>query len=514
MALVKRDRTQFIYIGKGVLIGLLTGCAVSLFRLLIEQLLRIWSLLYHAVPAHPFVLFIILALCLGIPLLIGLLIQEHPDVMGSGIPQVEGQLTGELEISGWQVFWRKFLTGVLGIGSGLFLGREGPSIQLGAASAQIFAEKLKEDRSMRRILIAGGAAAGLSAAFDAPIAGTLFVLEEIYHSFSPLVWMVALSSAISADFVSSSLFGLQPVLHITVASSYPLTDYWQLLLLGILLGLGGILYQRVLLNMPRLYAKLPKLPRAYHGLIPFLLVIPIGLLWTNTLGGGNGLILSLGHSVPALSILLGLLLLRFVFSMISYGSGLPGGIFLPILSLGALLGAIYGRVLVELNMLPSGLLANLIVFAMAGYFAGISKAPFTAIILITEMVGSLAHLLPLAVVSLTAYLIVDLLGGAPIYQSLLERMTKKGTATLTTNDVDRVEVPVFAGSQLTLRQVRDIKWPENSLLVSIRRGEKMIIPHGDTLIHSGDHLILMVEAIQRPRVFTLLKQMNTPSMTD
>lgn len=511
MALFKHDRTQFNYIGKGLIVGILTGFVVSLFRLLIEVALKLWTLLYQNIPAHPLLILLILALCIGIPLLIGWLIKGHSDVTGSGIPQVEGQLIGDLKMNWWQVLWRKFVTGVLGIGAGLFLGREGPSIQLGAAVGQGIAEQFNENRSFKRILIAGGAASGLSAAFNAPIAGTLFVLEEIYHNFSPLVWIVSLTGAISADFVSSSIFGLLPVLHVPVTQNFPLFDYWQIVLFGLLLGLCGYIYQRVLLVMPKLYAKIPKLPRIYHGLVPFLLVIPIGIFWADALGGGNALILALGVHTPVLLILIGLFLLRFLFSMVSYGSGLPGGIFLPILSLGALLGAIYGTIMARVGLLPNSLIANLIIFGMAGYFAGISKAPFTAIILITEMVGSLEHLLPLAIVSLLAYLIVDWLGGAPIYQSLLERMTLKKKADRSSGQLDRLEIPVFADGSFVNRQVRDIRWPDRSLLIAIRRGEHEIIPHGDTLIHSGDHLILMIETDIRANVYNHLQQMNTSS---
>lgn len=95
---------------------------------------------------------------------------------------------------------------------------------------------------------------------------------------------------------------------------------------------------------------------------------------------------------------------------------------MPILSLGAILGAIYAQFMVAVGWMPTNLIPNFIIFAMAGYFAGIGKAPFTAILLITEMVGTLHHLMPLAVVSMTAYLVVDLLGGAPIYEALLEKL--------------------------------------------------------------------------------------------
>ncbi|GEB78424.1 ClC family H(+)/Cl(-) exchange transporter [Sporolactobacillus inulinus] len=507
------DATRLLFILKGLVVGILTGFVVSLFRILIEFSLHLWTKLYQFIPDHPWTVFVAIFISSLLALLIGIIARSQPNIMGSGIPQVEGQLAGDLEMNWWQILWRKFITGVLGIGAGLFLGREGPSIQLGAAVGQGIAQGLKSTGISRRVLIASGSAAGLSAAFNAPIAGTLFVLEEVYHNFSPFVWMASLAGAIGSDFVSSNFFGLVPVLHISYSRSFPLYLYWHLILLGVVLGLFGFLYQKVLLKMPQWYERFIKLHRYFHGLVPFLLVIPIGIMWPHTLGGGNTIILGMGNVTPGLTILLGLFVLRFIFSMISYGSGLPGGIFLPILSLGAILGAIYGTVMSDLGLLPNIYIMNLIIISMAGYFAGIGKAPFTAIILITEMVGSLEHLMPLALVSLIAYLVVDLLGGAPIYASLLARLNLGKKLNELSGRNDHLEIPVFLGSDLDEQQVRDVNWPNHSLLISIHRGEHEIIPHGDTMIRSGDTLILLIDHNEMSVVRKIILKMSRSQMT-
>lgn len=146
------------------------------------------------------------------------------------------------------------------------------------------------------------------------------------------------------------------------------------------------------------------------------------------------------------------------------------------------MGAIYATMMLRLELLPDTYVVNFMIFSMAGYFAGISKAPFTAIVLVTEMVGTLQHLMPLAVVSLVSYIVVDALGGAPIYQSLLERLNTGKRLNQFSGKNDRLEIPVFSGSHFSGRQIRDINWPNSSLLVAIRRGEREIIPNGDTLI--------------------------------
>ncbi|CAM3192117.1 ClC family H(+)/Cl(-) exchange transporter [Lactiplantibacillus plajomi] len=500
------DLTRLGAIGRGLLVGLIAGVVVSIFRFCIQYGLKFVQWAYVGMRAQPVWLILWVLASVAIAVFVGYLVKQSPDIKGSGIPQVEGQLAGELDYAWWPVLWRKFVGGILGIGSGLFLGREGPSIQLGATIGQGVAEKLRRTGADRRSLIAGGAAAGLSAAFNAPIASTLFILEEVYHNFSPIIWTTALASAIASNFISLNFFGLVPVLHIPYTENLPLSQYGNLIGLGIFLGVFGYLYQNVTLTMPNWYAKL-RLPSWLNGLVPFLLVIPLGLKWPQLLGGGNGVILDLAAVTPALLVLIGIFIIRFVFSTVSYGSGLPGGIFLPILSLGAVLGAIYAQAMVNLGWMPAHFVANFIIFAMAGYFAGIGKAPFTAILLITEMVGTLHHLMPLAVVSMTAFLVVDLLGGAPIYEALLEKLIRPRLPEHT-GVQDRLEVPVFEGSQLEDHQVRDFKWPSESLLIAICRGERQVIPHGDTLMRAGDTLIILTDHANRAWVRRQIEQLT------
>lgn len=177
-----------------------------------------------------------------------------------GIPQVEAELKGLMDLSWWSVLWKKFIGGVLSIASGLMLGREGPSIQLGALTAKGVSVLLKSSEMERRSLIASGAAAGLAAAFNAPIAGLLFVVEEVYHQFSRLVWVSALAASITANFISLHVFGLTPVLHMPEdLQLLSLDQYWIYILLGIFLGLAGYVYEVVILNIQVFYTMLAKI---------------------------------------------------------------------------------------------------------------------------------------------------------------------------------------------------------------------------------------------------------------
>lgn len=484
------NTSKLAIVGYGVLIGFLTGIVVSLFRLSIEKVLAYFQTLYLAVGrGELFSLGLIILLNAGCLIVVAWLLKQNPHISGSGIPQVEGVLTGEITDNWWATLWHKFTAGILAIGSGLMLGREGPSIQLGAAIGQGVAKYRHLSHNKAKSLIASGAAAGLSAAFNAPLAGVMFVLEEIYHSISPFVWVGAVTGATVSDFVSTVMFGQTPVLAVGNLTVFPVKLYGLLLVFGLMLGLFGYLYQRVLLASLSLYDKL-SLPKYFYGVIPFILVLPVGLLWPHILGGGNGLILSLNNTPTSIKLLLGLLAVRFVFSMVSYGSGLPGGIFLPILTLGALSGTLIGNVFVTLNWMPTTYILNFVVIGMAGYFACIGKAPFTAIILVFEMVGSVTHILPLAFVSLVAYLIVDLLNGAPIYESLLARLLQQNQQNNDSSEMTTLEIPVLAGSIMEDQQIRDLNLVPNSLITLVKRSDNLLIPKGDLVLRAGDIIYL------------------------
>lgn len=491
---------------EAIVVGLVVGIVVGAFRWLIQELLTNWVSIYQrAHQDSKWLIIIVLGLALSV-VISGFLVKQEPHAGGSGIPEVELQLQGKLQLNWWPILWRKFIGGVLSIGSGLFLGREGPSIQLGSTLGQGIAQGFKASKTNSRVLLATGAASGLSAAFGAPMGGAMFIIEEVFHNFSPRVWINALVGAITANFVVSNVFGQTPVLAITYNNSFPILQYWHLLLLGIFLGVVGRLYQWGLLNFSKVYAKITFLPRWLHGLIPAVILIPIMYYFPNYVGGGNSLILNLGK-INITGILAAILLLRFVFSIVCYDSGLPGGIFLPILTMGALSGAVYGHFMADLGLLDKKLIVNLIIFSMAGLFSAIVRSPFTATMLIAEMVGSLLHLMPLATVSVVAYIVNELLGGIPIYESLAGRMKTKEDNDYV-GEADQLTVSVFEGSSMADRKIKEIKWPKRCLVRVIHRGQQDIIPDGDTQVLAGDLLVLEIDENQRGLVYDEIEKMQ------
>lgn len=396
----------------------------------------------------------------------------------------------------WKVVLGKFIGGVLSIGAGLSLGREGPSVQLGAAIGQGISRLLKRVKIEENYLLTAGASAGLAAAFNAPLAGAIFALEEIHKNFSPLVLLSALSASLSADFVSKEFFGLKPVFDFKQLISLPLDYYFYVIILGIIVGLLGILFNISLFKSQTFYANQKWLSIQTRPILPLLVAGVLGFFLPEVLGGGNDLIVSLTQGKFMLQMLVIILVVKFLFTMLSYGSGAPGGIFLPLLVIGALIGDIYGNLLFSFLHFPAEYINNLIVLAMAGYFTAIVKAPITGAILITEMTGSFSHLLSLSIVSIVAYLTADILGSQPVYDSLLAKiLANLGQNKFIANSKAKtiLEIAVCLGTFLDGKMIKEVSWPPNCLVVGIKRAEAEIIPNGKTVIQSGDYLIVLVD---------------------
>lgn len=405
---------------EGIVTGILTGFVIVLFRLCIEKLghevIKIYQIFLLKLWLIP--LWIVLLTAAGYTL--GIMTKKEPMLGGSGIPQVEGVISKKLEMKWYRIILGKLIGGITAIGLGLSLGREGPSVQLGAAVGQGVSRILKRVKIEEKYLITGGASAGLAAAFNAPLAGTMFSLEEVHKNFSPMVLVVSLSSALSADFITSEFLGLKPVFNFNYVYAIPLKYYLYIALFGVIIGFAGVFFNIVLLSTQKLYSKQKILPKEFNPVIPLLVSIIFGLFLPQILGGGNDLIMSLTFSHFSLMFILILIVLKFMFTMICYGSGAPGGIFLPLLTIGALIGCGYGNLFVNLLNLNNLYINNFIIMGMAGYFAAVVKSPITGIILITEMTGSFNHFLSISMVSIIAYLTADMLGSKPIYESLLK----------------------------------------------------------------------------------------------
>lgn len=471
---------------KGILVGVLSGILVSLYRLGVEFGTEAAVGIYGYLSGHPLYILPWLLLIAGAGWVAYKFMKLEPYAQGSGIPQVEGVVLLGMRMKWYTILIVRYAVGLLTSFFGVSLGREGPSIQIGAAGAQAFAKIACKNKVEKNHLITAGAAAGLSAAFNAPLSGIMFTLEEMHRSFSPNILIAATTAALTGDMVSKMIFGLRPVLGFLNVPQLPVQYYYWLPVIGVISGAVGVLANKCLLGFGRIYVKIPVFLRPGTAL---LLALPCGLFLPQVLGGGQSLIqLSEGMkmSIGALCLLL---IVKLLFTSASFGSGLPGGIFMPLLSMGALTGGVLSRV-AELTGLPGTYITVFCVCAMAGVMSGSVKAPITSILLMAEMTGSLVQILPVALSAFSALLLSDVLKASPIYEVLLGRISGKENKSKKKSGA-LIELPVELGSRIAGKQIRQIAWPKGMLIVSVCRGEEELVPGGNTQILAGDYLVAL-----------------------
>lgn len=496
---IKRaQRFPVILIGEGLLVGLVGGLVVLLYRVALTYAGKWLETVLSWIKGNPFRIagwFLVLML---IAIIVGKLVKWEPMISGSGIPQIEGEVTGKLSQNWKKVLPAKFVGGFLCLFGGLSLGREGPSIQLGAMTGQGISRLLDRGKTEEKYLMTCGASAGLAAAFHAPLAGMMFALEEIHKGFSMSILISVMTASVTADYISSYIIGLDPIFQFRLEYVLPQNYYWMLILLGAILGVMGTFYNWAMLKAQDLYKKPNFLNETSRLMIAFLAAGVLGLFMPSVLGSGHELIVSLTNGEMALGGVLLTFVVKFIFSAVSFGSGAPGGIFFPLLILGAMLGGIFAMTGVQYFGLDPVYINNFVLLAMAGYFTAIVRAPITGIILLFEMSGSVSQMLSLAIVSVTAYIVATLLKSEPIYESLLDRILqsqKKSNKANVKGSGQKVlsNFVIMNGSVLEEKMVQDITWPDNCLLVALERGGKELIPKGKTKLMAGDTLTTMTD---------------------
>jgi len=439
----KHDSAAETEVGRGHLlalaclapvVGAVSGLIGAAFRIALEHADRWRDLGIVWAHAHGRLgLFAVIAVCaVAVAIAASLVCRLSPHASGSGIPHVEAVLHAELvPQSPLRLIAVKFVGGVLAIGSGLALGREGPSVQMGASVAHFVGTVCRCPWPVSRVLFAAGAGAGLATAFNAPFAGAIFVLEELVRRFETGIAIAALGASATAIAVARLLLGDMPDFAVQALPHPPAAAQPLFLALGLVAGLLGILYNRTLLATLALARWLGRVPVELRAGV---IGAAVGLLaWfaPALVGGGDPLTQRALAGGELLTIIPLLFLLRLVLGSVSYAAATPGGLFAPLLVLGAEAGLLFGQLcqqaFPDLGLMPEAFA----VVGMAAFFTGVVRAPLTGMVLVTEMTASVTVLLPMLAACFGAMLVPTLLRDAPIYDTLRTLLlgTERGSAT-------------------------------------------------------------------------------------
>jgi CIC family chloride channel protein len=480
-----RQQRRWIF-PRAALVGAGAGIVALLFRaaLTIADALRngliTWA---HQLPLLGWI-FPVLFTMLGAGISVAITRRYAPEASGSGIPHLEAVLHRLRELDWKRVLPVKFFGGIIAIGSGLALGREGPTVQMGGAVGDAISRWLKVSERERLTLISAGGGAGLAAAFNAPLSGLIFVLEEVRRDFQPIVFGAAFVAAVIADIITRLGSGQFPVFTVPSYPMPPLTSLPVFALLGIVTGVLGVLFNRGLLTSIRLYSRLPG-----RFVLPAT-AITGGLI--GLVGWFSPLLISSGHSLAETALKGGILLaaiplifvIRFLMTTTSYGTGAPGGIFAPLLVLGALIGLAIGQIAngIAPDIVP--IPAVFAVVGMAAYFTAIVRAPLTGIMLIVEMTGNYSQMLPLLVSCFCAYAAAELLNDLPIYEALLERDLTRGGDISPLKEPAVVDFTIQEGAPFAGLEVRLLGLPSGCILVRCSDGKREWVPKANTRLEA------------------------------
>lgn len=421
-----------------------------------------------------------------------------PHAAGSGIPHLKGVLLHVREMRWRALLPVKFVGGVLGIGAGLSLGREGPTVQMGAGCGQALADVLRVPSRGVPQLLSCGAGAGIAAAFNAPLAGFLFVIEELHRELSARTFAGALVAALSADIVARALAGDLPSFAVSGLPALPLSLLPVAAAIGITGGLVGVVFNRSIITTRR---HVLRSGAARRRMIAGACGAACGLAawWMPEAVGAGHLTaerLLTGHLAFGVGALLLLLCVKFVLTCASHATGAPGGIFAPMLLMGAVAGSVAGEVIALASPGLRPVIPSLAVLGMAAVFVGSVRAPLTAIVLAVEMTGNYHLLLALGVTCLLSDLAAGVLRDEPIYEALLKldlQVRPAGVAEQRGAVAPRtVYVGVQRSAALAGRSIRESGVPAGCLIVGVERAGREVHPEADLVLAPGDHLTVLI----------------------
>ncbi|MGP3593569.1 H(+)/Cl(-) exchange transporter ClcA [Vagococcus sp. WN89Y] len=435
--MLERDKTPLVILVMAAVVGTLTGLVAVAFDKTVSLVTNARMGALAQVADSAWLVWPLAFVASAVLAFIGyyLVLRIAPEAGGSGIPEIEGALEELRPVRWWRVLPVKFFGGLGTLGAGMVLGREGPTVQIGGNIGRMVTDLFRtRDAEARHTLLATGAAAGLAAAFNAPLAGILFIIEEMRAQFHySLISIKAVFTGVIMSTIMYRLFNEDvAIIDVGQLNNAPLNTLWLYLVLGLIFGCLGPLFNSMVLGLQAWFQRL----RGQHPRRWLLAGAVIGggcgvfaLLAPSIVGGGFGLVPIATAGNYAFGALLFIFLLRFATTLLCFCSGAPGGIFAPMLALGTVLGMAFGTLCAAL--FPDYQLdgATFAIAGMGALLAASVRAPLTGIVLVLEMTDNYQLILPMIITCLGATLLAQFLGGKPLYSAILARTLARQDAT-------------------------------------------------------------------------------------
>ncbi len=482
-------------IGFGTVAGVSTAVVILVYKACAERVIFYSEKGYVFLREHLYFLPVLLAVLFGASFLLAWLYKKIPNIKGGGIPTSIALLRGLIKFKWLITLIGTFFASLLSFLIGVPLGTEGPSVQMGTSAGKgstgVFGKKY---RVWSRYSMTGGACAGFSAATGAPVSGILFSLEEAHQRMSPTIFIVSATSVAVSYIVSqlaSVFFNIETRLFPSLSViSLSIKEIWLPAVIGILFGFFSLLFLKLYKAVSKLVSNtLKNVPDYLKVFSVFLFTVFAGIFSFSFISTGHALILEIMEVKAAIYMLILLLIVRSVLTILANTCSITGGIFLPIMAIGAVFAAIIARLATFVGV-SEEYYTLILVIGIAACISGMMKMPLTAIVFSVEALSCYENIVPVVVSVVLAFVITEIFGADSITDSVLEHRFKNHNSKEHLIVIDTF-VSVKEGSFAAGKQVRDILWPPNLFVLSINHGKKQgieIDEHGSGALHTGDIL--------------------------
>ena len=492
---------------------LATGCASGIwiygFRYLAHTVSHWSHQLYLAAQSSPIWLPVLALGCALLGVIAGFFWKHVPECRGGGIPTAIATLRGLAPIRWAKTALTLFPAALITYLGGVPLGTEGPSVQMGTAigrgAMRCFG---RSTPAWDRYVMTGGACAGFAAATGAPVTGIFFAFEEAHRRLTPLIFTATSLTVLAATITSQLLhgwMGTSPALiHLGPLPTMPLSQAWIAPVIGGLCGLVAALFNRCFARVRHWVQEHPsRLHPRSTIVVAFLLTGLCGWFYTDFTGSGLELTQKLLTDQPLWLLLVLFFAVRGALLMLSNNAGVTGGLFVPTLAFGALLGSLCTRLAIALGWLPGEMSALGVILGMVCFLGASSHIPFSAILFSVEVLGCYGNILPVALAVCAAHLVMHHLGGEDLTEVVVEGKVRSQTNGRSLQAVE-AKLRVCENSFADGKEIRDIFWPPSCTVVAIYKNG---VRQHRSLLCAGDSLQVIYQTYDKAQTHQLLEEL-------